>query len=84
MEQKFQKGQLLIVKSPPYYEKEYFYQIKSAGAKLVRADLCNSPKVKKNWTLEELEILIDLGVIRIAKDHEKPRGGAEFGGQSKH
>ncbi|MBK9143717.1 MAG: hypothetical protein IPM23_14535 [Candidatus Melainabacteria bacterium] len=77
MESKFQKGQLLIVKVPPYYEKEYFYEIKSAGEKLVRADLYHSPTVKKSWTVGELETLMEHGIVRLAMDHEKPRGSAE-------
>lgn len=76
-EQRFQKGQLLVVKVPPYYEKEYFYQITSAGEKLVRADLFHSPKVKKNWSVEELEMLIEHGIIRLAKEGEQPTGSTE-------
>lgn len=76
-EQRFQKGQLLVVKVPPYYEKEYFYQITSAGEKLVRADLFHSPKVKKNWSVEELEMLIEHGIIRLAREGEEPKGSAE-------
>ncbi|MDZ4834783.1 MAG: hypothetical protein SGJ27_13480 [Candidatus Melainabacteria bacterium] len=71
------KGQILIVKVAPYYEKEYYYQVTSAGDKLIRADLYHSPKVKKNWTKKDLETLIDLGIIRLAMDHERPQGSAE-------
>lgn len=70
--ERLQKGQLLVVKVAPLYEKEYFYQVTSAGEKLVRADLFHSPKVKKNWTIEELEILMEHGIVRLAKENEKP------------
>ncbi|HMO23659.1 MAG TPA: hypothetical protein PKC98_22065 [Candidatus Melainabacteria bacterium] len=80
MDLEFKKGQLLILKVAPYYEREYFYEITSAGDKLVRASLYHSPKVKKSWSREELETMFNLGIARIAKDHEKPRGGAEFSG----
>jgi hypothetical protein len=72
MKDRLQKGQLLVVKVAPLYEKEYFYQVTSAGEKLVRADLLHSPKVKKNWTIEELEILMEHGIVRLARDNEKP------------
>lgn len=77
VKEKIRKGQLLVVKVPPYYEKEYFYQVTSAGEKLVRADLYHSPKVKKNWTTEELEMLIEMGIIRLAREDEHPDSGAE-------
>jgi len=76
MKDRIQKGQLLVVKVPPYYEKEYFYQVTSSGDKLVRADLYHSPKVKKNWTVQELEALMNMGIIRLARDDEKPQGSA--------
>lgn len=60
------KGQLLGVKAPPYYNKEYIYSVTSAGDKLIRADLYGSPKVKKSWSREELELLIEMGVVRLA------------------
>jgi hypothetical protein len=77
MKEEIRKGQLLIVKSPPYYEKEYFYQVTSAGDKLIRADLYHSPKVKKSWTVIELEKLIEFGIVRLAQEHERPQGSAE-------
>lgn len=67
------KGQLLIVKSPPYYEKEYFYEVLSAGDKQIRAGLYHSPKVRKAWTPEELTLLMEMGVVRLAKDGETPK-----------
>ncbi len=70
------KGQLLIVKVPPYYEKEYFYEVTSAGDKLVRANLYRSPKVKRSWTIEEFTLSIEMGVLRIAKEDESPPGVA--------
>ncbi|HEY9676522.1 MAG TPA: hypothetical protein V6C76_00870 [Drouetiella sp.] len=66
------KGQLLIVKAPPYYEKEYFYEITAAGDRQIRASLYHSPKVKKVWTIEEYEVLVENGIVRLAKDHERP------------
>jgi hypothetical protein len=59
------KGQLLKVKAPPYYVKEYVYEVTGAGGKVIRASLHHSPKVKKSWTLEELEILFDMGIIAL-------------------
>jgi hypothetical protein len=76
-DERFQKGQLLIVKVPPYYEKEYFYQITSAGDKLVRADLFHSPKVKKSWSPEELDMLIKHEIVRFPRDDERPQGSSE-------
>jgi hypothetical protein len=66
------KGQLLLVKAPPYYEKEYFYEITGAGDKQIRATLYHSPKVKKSWSVEEFKLLIEMGVVRLAKDGERP------------
>ena len=66
------KGKLLLVKAPPYYDKEYFYEVTSAGEKLVRASLYHSPKVKKSWSLEELKLLMEMGIVRLAKDGETP------------
>jgi predicted nucleic acid-binding Zn ribbon protein len=71
------KGQILIVKVPPYYEKEYYYQVTMAGDKLIRADLYHSPKVKKNWTKQDLATLMEHGIVRLAMDHERPQGSAE-------
>lgn len=66
------KGQLLVVKTPPYYKKEYFYEITGAGDKQIRAMLLHSPKVKKSWTVEELRLSIEMGVIRFAEEGEQP------------
>lgn len=77
MKEEIRKGQLLIVKTPPYYKKEYYYQVTSAGDKLIRADLYHSPKVKKSWTVFELEKLIELGIIRLAQEHERPLDSSE-------
>lgn len=67
---KLQKGQILFVKAPPYYEKEYPYVITSAGEKMVKATLRNSSVVKKSWTTGELRILFDTKIIRFAKENE--------------
>lgn len=72
MAQEFKKGQLLKVKAPPYYEKEYFYEITAAGDKQIKASLYHSPKVRKSWTRQELEMLIEMGVVRFAKEGENP------------
>jgi hypothetical protein len=72
MTNQLKKGQLLIVKSPPYYEKEYFYEVLSAGDKQIRAGLFHSPKVRKAWTPEEFQLLIEMGVVRLAGQDEKP------------
>jgi hypothetical protein len=66
------KGQLLVVKAPPYYSKEYFYEVVSAGSKQVRASLYHSPKVKKSWTLEELKLLLEMGIVRLPEPGESP------------
>lgn len=72
MTNEFKKGQLLKVKAPPYYEREYFYEIISAGDKQIRAALYHSPKVRKSWSHDELKMLIEMGVVRLAADDEKP------------
>ena len=66
------KGQLLAIKAPPYYTREYFYEVESAGQKSIRAKLYHSPKVRKSWTLEEFEVLIDMEIIRLAEASEIP------------
>jgi hypothetical protein len=77
-----QKGQLLIVKVPPYYEKEYFYEVTSAGDKLVRANLYRSPKVKRSWNIEEFKLLLEMGMLRIASPGDAPPGVAHSSGDS--
>lgn len=72
MNDQVRKGQLLLVKTPPYFEKEYFYEVVSAGEKLIRANLYHSPKVKRSWTLEQFEASLEMGIIRLAKDGEAP------------
>ena len=70
------KGDLIVVKVAPLFEKTYFYEITSAGDKLVRASLFNSPKVKKSWTVEEFDALVKHGIVRKAHAHERPRPGS--------
>lgn len=70
MDSSIKKGQYLWVKAPPYYAKEYLYEITSAGDKLVRANLHNSPKVRKSWPLDQFELLINMGMIRFASAEE--------------
>ncbi len=72
MTDELKKGQLILVKAPPYYEKEYFYEVTGAGGKQIRASLYHSPKVKKAWTVEEFKLLVEMGVVRLAKDDERP------------
>lgn len=72
MDAQVRKGQLILVKTPPYFEKEYFYEIVSAGEKLIRANLYHSPKVKRSWTIEQFEASLEMGIVRLAKDDEAP------------
>jgi hypothetical protein len=72
MNEQVRKGQLLLVKTPPYFEKEYFYEVISAGEKLIRASLYHSPKVKRSWTIDQFAASMDMGIIRLAKDGEAP------------
>lgn len=59
------RGQLIKVKAPPLFEKEYLYVVTGAGGKIIRADLQNSPKVKKQWTQEEFELSIKHGIVKL-------------------
>ena len=72
MTEKIAKGSYLVVKTPPYYRDEYFYEVVSAGDKIIRARLHHSPKVKKSWGVDELNLLIEMGVIRLASAAEQP------------
>jgi hypothetical protein len=51
------RGQLLRVKAPPLFEKEYLYVVTGAGGKMIRADLRNSPKVKSSGLKKSLTSL---------------------------
>lgn len=64
------KGQLLAVKAPPLFEREYVYEVTAAGDKQIRADLRHSPKVKKHWTPEEFALLQEHGIIRLIDAQE--------------
>lgn len=66
--ERLKKGQLLVVKVPPFYDHEYLYEISGAGGKLVRATLYRSPKVKKQWSFDDLELLFGNGMIRFAEE----------------
>lgn len=68
--EKVKKGQLLAVRTPPFYDKEYLYEVTGAGGKLVRAKLFHSPTVKKQWTFEDLELLAQTGMVRFAGDED--------------
>lgn len=76
-ELELKKGQILVVKAPPYYDKEYLYEITSAGEKQVRANLYKSPRVRKSWGREELTILVDMGIIRAANEQDMQLHAAE-------
>jgi hypothetical protein len=73
MPQNLQKGQILIVKVPPFFDREYFYEVMAAGGKVIRASLYHSPKVKKQWTLEEYALLIEHDIIRLADKQDLER-----------
>jgi hypothetical protein len=72
------KGTVLVLKVPPYYSKEYLYEVTSAGDKLIRASLYHSPTVKKQWTHAELQALFNNKIVRLAQDKDiqemKPTG----------
>lgn len=55
-----------MVKVPPFFDQEYFYEVVGAGGKLIRVALYKSPKVKKHWTLEEYALLCEHGMVRPA------------------
>lgn len=59
------KGQLLAFKSPPFFDKEYVYEVTAAGDRLIRASLHHSPRVKKQWTPEEFAMLMEHRMIRL-------------------
>lgn len=63
--EQLQKGQILGVMTPPYYTKEYVYEVTACGGKVVRALLKGSAKVRKSWTREELLLLLEMGVVRL-------------------
>lgn len=67
---KLKKGQLLVVKVPPFFDREYIYQISGAGGKIIRADLYHSPRVKKKWTCDDLSLLFENGMIRFAEESD--------------
>lgn len=68
--ERLKKGQLLVVKVPPFYDREYIYEISGAGGKLVRANLYHSPRVKKQWSFDDLELLFNNGIIRFAEESD--------------
>ncbi len=67
---KLKKGQLLVVKVPPFYDREYIYEINGAGGKLLRATLYHSPRVKKQWTYDDLAMLFENGMMRFAEESD--------------
>lgn len=64
------KGTLLMLKVPPYFSKEYLYEVTSAGDKLFRANLYKSPTVKKQWTHAELLALFNNKIVRLADEKD--------------
>jgi hypothetical protein len=62
------KGQLLGVMTPPYYTKEYVYEVTGCGDKIIRAILKGSAKVRKSWSREELLLLLEMGMVRLIDD----------------
>ena len=77
------KGTLLMLKAPPYYTKEYLYEIISAGDKLIRASLHNSPTVKKQWSHEELLALFNNKIIRLADEKDVGQKQSTDGGSNR-
>ena len=71
--EKLQKGQILVVRTPPFFDKEYLYEITSAGDKLIRVNLLHSPTVKKQWTLDELDILYKNKMVRFADEGDQAK-----------
>jgi hypothetical protein len=61
------KGTLIVVKTPPYFSKEYVYEVIGAGKSQVRASLYHSPKVRKSWPVDELAMLFEMKIIRLAE-----------------
>lgn len=59
------KGDSLSVKAPPYFDKEYTYEVTSAGDRQIRATLKGSSKVKKLWERTEFALLVGMGMIKI-------------------
>ena len=71
--EKLQKGQILVVRTPPFFDKEYLYEIASAGDKLVRVNLLHSLTVKKQWTLTELDLLYKNKMVRFADETDQAK-----------
>ena len=70
---KLKKGQLIVVKVAPFFDKEYLYEISGAGGSMVRATLYHSPTVKKQWSIGDLQVYFANGIIRFAKDADVQR-----------
>ncbi|MBS1991899.1 MAG: hypothetical protein JSS86_19755 [Cyanobacteria bacterium SZAS LIN-2] len=73
MPQNLKKGQILVVKVPPFFDQEYFYEVTAAGGKEVRVSLYKSPKVKKHWSVEEYGLLCEHGMVRPADKNDLER-----------
>jgi hypothetical protein len=44
----------------------------AAGDKQIRAALYHSPKVKKHWSRKEFDLLLEMGMVRLAARDELP------------
>jgi hypothetical protein len=66
--ERLKKGAILVVKVPPFYDKEYLYEISGSGGKVVRANLYHSPRVKKEWSMDDLALLFGNGMVRFAEE----------------
>jgi hypothetical protein len=70
MEIDLKKGQILVVKAPPLFEREYLYQVAASGNKVVRAHLYHCEKVKKHWSPEDFALLWEHGIVRLANEQD--------------
>ena len=64
-ELELRKGAILLVKAPPYYNREYPYEVVSAGTNRVCAHLYNCPRVRKSWNTKELALLFEMKIVRL-------------------
>lgn len=71
--ERLKKGELLVVKVAPFFDKEYLYEISGAGGSMVRANLYHSPTVKKQWSIGDLQVFFANGIIRFADDADLQR-----------
>ena len=77
MAENLKKGQILVVKVPPFFDHEYFYEVIAAGGKMIRVSLHKSARVKKHWTLEEYALLVEHGMVRPANQADLQKLAAQ-------